>query len=259
MADTEVLKVPGVLPDEIWAPSRNVKANALTVGGENEQFIFYRGIGKFEPDFRVTSDEKGTLTVANSSDQPIAAAFLIQVGSGHGAVQRLAQIPAKGAITVGAPAPLNDQSPTSEQFIAHAGPALKLALVESGLNDDESQAMVDTWTRSYFKTDGTRILYIAPRPWADAILPIRFTPVPDELVRTLVGRVEVLSQLDETALLEKLRAALAQTKTDPNFYYEAYELGRFAEPKLWRAHALAHEQELKDYIAQIIGQQLSGF
>ena len=248
------LEVPTVYPDEIWAPSRTVQANALTVGGENEQFIFYRGIGKFDPAFRVTSDEQGTLAVTNSSAQPITAAFLLQVKGGKGAFQRLPAIPAGGSIAVAAPTPLDDKSPTQDAFIASVGPALKGALVSSGLNDDEAQAMVDTWTRSYFKTDGTRILYLAPRAWTDAILPIRFTPAPTDLVRTLVGRVEILSRSDEQALLEQLKAALAGPTPD----FPAYDLGRFAEPQLWRAYALATEPALKEFIAKIIREQLAG-
>ena len=45
------------------------------------------------------------------------------------------------------------------------------ALERTGLTADESQAMVKTWTKSYFKSEGLRLLYVVPRAWTDGLLP----------------------------------------------------------------------------------------
>lgn len=89
--------------------------------------------------------------------------------------------------------------------------------------------MVDTWERSYFRTLGLRLLYIVPRPWTEKLLPIEISPAPDELVRTLVGRVEILHADEEQALLEKVRAGFESGDA-----LTLSELGRFAEPRLRR-------------------------
>src|SRR5256885_5749997 len=45
-------------------------------------------------------------------------------------------------------------------YLAAARSGLKSALLESGLYDDVAQAMVDTWTRSWFRNVGLRVLYV---------------------------------------------------------------------------------------------------
>jgi hypothetical protein len=73
------------------------------------------------------------------------------------------------------------------------------------------------------------VLYLAPRTWTDAFLPTNITPKPDSLVRTLVGRVEVITPAEETQLVAQVRAAAASHAT-----FDLSTLGRFAEPRLRR-------------------------
>ena len=61
----------------------------------------------------------------------------------------------------------------------------------------EAQAMVNTWKSSYFKTDGVRVLFVLPQSWTDRFIPMRVTPVPEQLVRVMVGRVELLDAARE--------------------------------------------------------------
>jgi hypothetical protein len=67
------------------------------------------------------------------------------------------------------------------------------ALVQAGLYPKEARAMVNTWEKSYFKTKGLRVLYIVPRPLVDAIFPLHVKPMPQELARVMLGRIEVLT------------------------------------------------------------------
>ena len=53
--------------------------------------------------------------------------------------------------------------------------------------------MVNTWTTSYFQTDGIRVLFVLPQSWTDAFIPMRIAPKPREVVRVMVGRLELLS------------------------------------------------------------------
>ena len=74
--------------------------------------------------------------------------------------------------------------------------------------------MLETWRDSWFE-EGLRVFYVLPRAATDAALPLTIDPKPDELVRVLVGRVEVITPELEARVL-----------ADPKSY------GRFAEPIL---------------------------
>lgn len=65
-------------------------------------------------------------------------------------------------------------------------------LTEMGLYREESRAMIETWRDSWFE-EGLRVFYIVPRPKVDQLLPISIQPLPEQLARVFVGRVELLS------------------------------------------------------------------
>src|SRR5262249_47018951 len=83
----------------------------------------------------------------------------------------------------------------------------------------------------WFEEDGLRVLYILPRAWTDEIIPLKLEPAPQELVRVMVGRAEIISRELEQQLSTKI------TKTQTGDHAAANEitsklrkLGRFAEP-----------------------------
>ncbi len=221
-------------PTEIWAPSRHVASTPvllpnLSGGGESEQFIFYRGLGTYDAPISVTSGADGVLHVKNASSDEVPAAFVLQV------IADKAKIVPIGALHAGATLDVTPPAATQplDTYVVDAQRTLKTALVATGLYDDVAQAMVETWTRSWFKNMGLRVLYVAPRKWTDAWLPTTITPTPISLTRTLVGRLEVITQAEETELVAKIREA---AKTHATF--DIASLGRFAEPRLRRALTL---------------------
>ena len=220
-----------VEPTEIWAPSRQVASTPLSVTTpsdveEREQFIFYRGLGKFVAPIRATATDDDRIHVQNESPDEVRAAFVLRVTGDHGQIVPLGAVAAGqtlDAAVPGATLPLAG-------YVADAQTVLRGALEESGLSPEVAKAMVDTWTRSWFQNAGLRVLYLAPRAWTDGWLPTRITPAPESYVRTLVGRIETLSPADERALVGTLRDhASTQAPLDPA------TLGRFAEPRLRRA------------------------
>src|SRR5207244_2814168 len=116
-------------------------------------------------------------------------------------------------------------------------------LVEGGLFPDEAQAMVNTWNRSYFRTPGTRVLYLVPRAPIDRTLPIKIdamtangVSVSHQLVRVFVGRVECLTPELEARIEGWLRdLAAADSDRSSAARSGLLALGRFAEPHLRRA------------------------
>ena len=218
-------ELPWVPEEDVWAPSRLVDAAPVAVGEEQERFIFYRGLGRFEVPFEVTSVGT-TMTVTNRGEEEIPAVFLLHVHEEGGSVTDLGSL-GPGASTTAAPSPKEDTVP---DYLNVASDMVAASLVEAGLYEDEAIAMVDTWRRSYFLTPGLRVLYVVPEAWTAELLPMRLEPQPDELVRTLVGRVEVLTDRDERELAATLEAAAAEERA-----VAVEQLGRFAEPRLRRA------------------------
>src|SRR5205085_1622419 len=94
------LKVPDVSPDSIWAPSRRVGANYLTVGGDAERFIFYRGIGHFDAPIHIetVSEKDQMVEITNSSPDSVPAAFLLQVDGQSGLFQAVGTLPAQSSV-----------------------------------------------------------------------------------------------------------------------------------------------------------------
>src|SRR5206468_1742845 len=123
-----------------------------------------------------------------------------------------------------------------DEFVARIGAALAQHLVEGGLYPDEARAMVNTWSRSYFRTEGIRVLYQVPRSEIERNLPLKIEPAPKELTRVFIGRVECLTPEQEAKIDRWLRDLSAP---DPDRATAARDglvaLGRFAEPQLRRA------------------------
>ncbi len=233
---------PTVKPEDIWAPSRKVASVPVQIGNEKEQFIFYRGLGTFDVPLKEQANDDGSVTLTNASQEKIAHVFLLRLHQEGGAIKDLGSLsPSQSFSHVWPPAGGKE---TPAEYLAHASDMIAAALVESGLYQDEARAMVDTWQRSYFLKEGTRFLYLAPRAWTDQLLPIAIEPAPTSLVRTLVGRIEVLSSADEAGLVDQVSAA-ANSKMAAKDLIAA--LGRFAEPKLRRAAQLIKDPTVKSY------------
>ena len=64
------------------------------------------------------------------------------------------------------------------------------ALIANGLFHDEAEAMLNTWQPAYFQHEGTRLMFIVPRAWVDAHLPLSIS-VPAEIVRVFIGRIDL--------------------------------------------------------------------
>ena len=122
-------------------------------------------------------------------------------------------------------------------------------MIETGLYPDEARAMIETWTISYFRTPGLRVLYVVPRAWTDELLPIKMTPKPDELVRTMIGRVEVLLPEAEREAVSVVERVFAGELTEA----EAIDaLGRFAEPRLRRAMVMVEDEQVRLRCEQLL-------
>jgi hypothetical protein len=69
---------------------------------------------------------------------------------------------------------------------------LESALMAQGLYRKEAQAMLETWQDSWFE-EGSRLIYIVPSRTVDAVLPLQVSPVPSQIARVFVGRIELIT------------------------------------------------------------------
>ena len=192
-----------------------------------EKFLFYRGVGNFTLPVALAATGEDRFVLQVSGDDPIAAAFLVRIEDGQTRFASYQNI--RGRLE------MNFSSEASSG--GSLGEAVVKALVGQGLYEKEARAMVKTWESSWFaeKGTGTRLLYTVPRRVTDAILPLKVTPTPDETVRVLVGRIDVLTPEQEAKLAAMMPRAGAAGAINRQEASEARALGRFLRPALDRA------------------------
>ena len=243
------------------APSELVAGAARVLPGDYiEKVLFYRGVGKFDVPVRVATDSNGLLAVANNGEQTLKRMLLLNVKRDQLKYSIVPDVaPGKN---VAATSPMLNVSLKDLRGI------MTVELTAAGLYPKESQAMVDTWTTSWFAEEGTRLFYLVPQELTDKLLPLHITPAPAELVRVMVGRVEIMSASEEKRLLAvvqnsaKVRArALAEqiangttTPVDVPMPPEFAALGRLAEPALARIREISPDRVVQDEAEILITQ-----
>lgn len=249
----ESVELPEAPPENIWHAQRQVDSNFLTASGQNEKFIFYRGIGKFKVPFHVTSLETGELKLQNRSSNSVPSVILLNFEEDKGDFKDLGPLASNQVLTLlPKDIPQANQGDPASTYIHKISECLHNKLVESGLYPKEAQAMVNTWKRSYFLTPGLRALYILPRAWTDTIVPLVLNPAPKDLVRTFLGRTEIFTAKEESEWTREIRASIQNGI--PYYEFPFHKMGRFAEPKLWRLKGLTANDVERDYIKQMIEQ-----
>jgi len=228
--------LPGPVDGTNWGFARNVASNAIAAtlpdgSRQNERFLFYRGLGNFTLPLAATVGNDGP-TLANGATQTLGGLFLMVVTADGAGFASLGDLAPGSSVSAPLPAP----AMAHDAFVAALKAAVRDRLVRDGLFTDEAQAMVDTWAKSWFLTPGVRAFYLLPQAITDAVIPLSISPAPSETRRTMVIRVELLTPSYEAQLSSWL-SSLASG--DASARQEFLGLGRFAEPHLQRAIALA--------------------
>jgi hypothetical protein len=175
-------KYPFEFESSHYYAARSTDSAALSAGGENEKFLFYRGVGEFQPPIAVENVAGERLRIRNLGKDALPAAILFQNANGKIRYRSL------GA--------LNGEMTTEIPKAAANLDALKLDLendlTAQGLFPREAHAMVETWRDSWFE-EGARVFYILPASAMGSILPLQIEPAPKHIARVFVGRVEVIT------------------------------------------------------------------
>lgn len=247
-------EAPAVSKDDPWAFARDVDANWVRTlprkapdrAGpvEAERYLFYRGLGAFGLPLSATVERGGKFHLRNAGDVAIPFAATFEVKGDRVRLASGTNVPAHGDSEVRFIDP-DDWGPV-DRFAEKLGSWLGDVLRKNGLAEDEARAMVRTWSRSWFRSEGTRVVWIVPRPVTDALLPLSIDPKPDEIVRVLVGRMELIPP--ETA--DEVEAALRDVKSGDAAKETAAKarldrLGRFLEPHVRNVLARTKDETVR--------------
>jgi len=239
---------PKVTDKSFWHDLRQSDATPIKVAKESAAFAFYQGLGSQPPmvkavSVKTGSSDKPDLHVTNNTGATITAAWYIHVHSGGGMFTHMFEIP-NGVTKVGGITPKENNAILFSQGGAKV---MQTAMVAHGLTEAEAKAVVASWAHNYFKTPGRRLLYIAPPSWVATHLPTAITPKPAKHVRLMIGRIEVISAVEEAAIITDVKAS-AQTGS----LQLVADLGIFAEPKLRRAAQLLPAGAAKTHCQKLI-------
>ena len=232
-------------------------------GHHLEKFLFYRGVGKFDMPIQVVFDEQEKAQLVNESQHPLSHIVVIDVRGGKKRVGVLKELGANQRVDLPTTKLASD-----EQIAEH----VRFQLTSQGLYEKEAAAMVATWQDSWFTEEGTRVLYAVPEPLTDKVLPLHISPQPKEIVRVLVGRLEIMTPTMQRKVGEEVRKNAQRRRA----YYEKMakdrkelgkafkmpaplpfpaalaELNRFAEPALARLVATSDDAEIRHEATALI-------
>ncbi len=220
-----VVLEPGLAPDlprdaadnsNRYYAARETLATPLRVnapgGVQHEKFLFYRGVSAFSVPVAARFTPEGRLRVTNLLKEEIPAVILFE--------RRGEQIGYRMSSGLRNEVVLDPPQLTST--VENLYGDLEEALVARGLYREEAHAMLQTWRDTWFE-EGSRLFYILPAPFVEAILPLSVTPVPAQTVRVFVGRLELVSPATQKAVTAALAA---------NDKVTLRKYGRFLEPIL---------------------------
>jgi len=186
-------KLPREKASSHYYAARAVDAAPIRTNGQDEAFLFYRGVGGFDVPISTALQNDGSIVVKNIGEKPLQGVIVFT--SRDGKIGYRVQGALATEATLAAPA-LNGTFDGLRR-------ELEQTLTSQGLFAKEAAAMVETWRDSWFE-DGTRVFYILPVAAVDAILPLSISPAPARVARVFVGRSEVITP----AMVEAVRYAL---------------------------------------------------
>jgi hypothetical protein len=195
--------------------ARETAADPVRVGAQVEKFLFYRGVGQFQPAISAMAQEDGGVTLSRSGRMPIGDVVFFENRGGamtftaHRLPSTAARLP-RPPMTDASGAPLAE---------------LRRILVAHGLYEQEARAMVETWKDSWFE-EGARLFYFVDSAGVDALLPLTISPKPSVIERVFVGRMELVTP----ATTRDVRAAIESGDRRRLAKY-----GRFLQPIAERA------------------------
>jgi len=193
----------------VWLAPRAVDAANLSVNGEHERYLFYRGLAHLDAPLVAKRSADGrslrvTPRLPDLDPSTVPQLWLADLrGDGtaafhtvDAAIHHLRSLDEPAFSDIPATFTANDYS---AERLATLRQELHAALVADGLFADEAHALLNTWEASYFKAPGQRLFFLVPKTWTDRVLPLTLS-TPATITRAMVGRIELVSPTQRQAL-----------------------------------------------------------
>jgi len=216
--------------------ARETSASSVTVnsptGPQREKFLFYRGVSSFDVPVTAVLQNSRRILVSNRTQSAIPQAILFERRGTRFGYRILGPVQHSSVV----------DAPDLDADLGSLSHDLERILIANGLYPDEARAMLQTWNDSWFE-EGTRLLYIVPRPFVDRVLPLTIAPAPSNTTRVFVGRLEIVTPTTENAI----EAAFSSSD-----HATLKKYGRFLAPILQvmiaRSRDQARIRELNGYL-----------
>ena len=208
--DSDSIDFPLEQPPSHYYAGRRTDSDALLVGNEMEKFLFYRGVGRFQPPVAAFAGADGRIVVRDLGPAQIPAAILFQ--NHDGKISYRISGPIGSEVTL--------QMPQAAANTGTLRADMESILISQGLFAKEAKAMVATWGDSWFE-EGTRLFYFLPTSVVDSILPLEVRPAPPHVARVFVGRMEIFTP----SMKREIQDAIARGDSSVFAKY-----GRFLNP-----------------------------
>ncbi|MEK7083985.1 MAG: hypothetical protein AAB932_02030 [Patescibacteria group bacterium] len=209
---------------DVWTSPRATDANRIeSHKGEVEKFIFYRGVARFAIPIETRFVSDNELMVINSGPSAVSKVFVYEKK-----IDGSENIWWSGALQSGGQQKINfsNQSPITADMAL-----FERALVDAGLYEKEAKALLATWEKSYFKHPGLRVFWIVPEQKVNELLPLTISPLPSEIKRVFMGRIDLLTPAFEKELL-------SMYQKNPTLQSYSYTSDRYYKGYLERAEQL---------------------
>ncbi len=252
-------EIPQVDSEDPWAFAREVRAayvrthdpKGIQRATEAEHYLFYRGLARFALPFDMQVDTNDRGSFRNKSKHNVPFAAVLDMNEDGGRFREVGAVESGKAVKFSFRGMKRDGD--RKRVAAALGARVFDALIDEGLYEDEARAMIATWSRSWFQSNGTRVIYVLPRKEVDRVLPLRIKPKPDQTVRVLVGRMEYITPEAETAIESALEARTSANEQERALAADYMaSLDRFLEPHVRRALAKSTSVEVQRSAREVL-------
>lgn len=230
-----------------YYPARETDAVPLQVCNadktkiETEKFLFYRGVGNFGLPLSVKIDGKNLILKDSGTDE-VKNIIVFENRGGRIGFKFIESLKQETIV----------ERPATNKIQADVFIELEKILVAEGLYTKEAKAMIETWKDSWFE-EGLRVFYVLTRKSTDKILPLKIEPQPNETIRVLVGRTEIITPEMENDVGKQvgfLRSNSPKVREEARNYLKKY--GRFYEPILKNILETETDEKVRMQIQRLI-------
>lgn len=218
-------------------------------GDHFEKFLFYRGAGEIDLPLKAIAIDDNRVHLKNLSKETIRGGLVVHF---DGSNLRFVPVrPLPPGETADATLPHPQTAAQADQFAALDRQFIT-QLTAEGLYEKEARSMVNTWRHSWYREIGLRVFFFVPQSQTDEILPLTVEPRPNQVVRVLVARTELMTPREEQDILTLLDRSRTDTAAFKELVKQLAPRGRLAEAALKRCAAMSKMIDVREVVEKAV-------